>query len=301
MPDNQKESKFISGLSEVSANYAGFLMDLWGCVHDGTQLYPGARECLQELKAKGKRVVLLSNAPRRNRKVVDVLEKLGVTADLYHGVLSSGEAAYAALAGGWWTVDGGWEEIENPRLPSSLQYFFIGPQRDADVLHGLPYGVAKNIKRADFILNVGFGSEAQSMDAWDEALQAGAKRKLPMLCLNPDLEVVKITGERYPCAGVIAREYEKLGGVVTYFGKPYIEIYDTALAVLGIEDRTRVLALGDGLHTDVLGARRAGIPSALITGGILKQELGDIAEEEMRKHLAAQDVQADFVLKELSW
>src|SRR5262249_33851734 len=157
---------FLTTISILSPLYDAFILDLWGCVHDGTHLYPGAKECMQELHKAGKKIVLLSNAPRRNHKVVAVLEKLGVTAELYDAVLSSGEAGYAAL---------------RAHCPFST-YFFIGPPRDADVLDGLPLKATLNIREAGFVLNVGFGSDDQTMENWHGKLAAAFVRGLPMLC-----------------------------------------------------------------------------------------------------------------------
>lgn len=278
--------QFLDSLKPLSGRYSGILLDLWGCLHDGSHLYPGAHECLVKLRAQGMKIIMLSNAPRRTEKALIVLDRLGVGRALYDGALTSGEAGYMALKDG--------------HLSYGPRYFYIGPGKDADVLGGLRYTPTPRIAAADFILNVGFGSEEHSMDEWDGVLSDAAARKLPMLCLNPDMEVVKITGERFPCAGVIARAYERLGCTVTYFGKPYPEVYAQALAMMGLSG-DKVLAIGDGLHTDVLGAKQAGCASALVTGGILKQELGNISREALRAHLAKQDVQADYVLPGLVW
>ncbi len=246
----------LSRLSDIIADYDALLLDLWGVIHDGSALYPQAKACLQALKAEGKRVVFLSNAPRRLPKVVAVLDMLGVERDLYEGALSSGEAAYRALAAG---------EVKPGRT-----YCFIGPERDADVLNGLPFTRVDTPETADFLLNAGFGTEEQTLHDFTRLLQAAHTRGLPMLCLNPDMEVVKITGERYPCAGVIAKQYEAMGGKVTWFGKPYPAVYQLAITMLEPVAKARILAVGDGLYTDILGANNASIDSVLVTGGILQ-------------------------------
>jgi HAD superfamily hydrolase (TIGR01459 family) len=282
--------KFIPGLSALLAGNSSVntvLLDLWGCVHDGTALYAGAKECMQALHAQNIKVLLLSNAPRRAAKAKVVLDALGVTPDLYDGLLTSGEEGYALLADGKWHAD-------------KTRYFFIGPQRDADVLDGLRYQAVDALEDAQFILNVGFGSEAQEAGAWTETLTRARAKNLPMLCLNPDMEVVKLTGERFPCAGVIAKEYEQMGAEVEYVGKPYPAVYTRALAMLGTTPE-HVLAVGDGLHTDVQGANHAGISSVLVTGGILKQEVPDLREESVRAYCTAQNIQPDYVLSGLEW
>lgn len=275
-------------LSSVIPPYQALLLDLWGCVHDGTALYPGALECLERLKAHGKRVLFLSNAPRRASKAQAVLDMLGIGRDLYEAVVTSGEVGFASLKR--MTKENASSSVL--RHPSS--YFYIGPPKDADVLHGLPYSPTPRIEDAGFLLNVGFGSEAQSAEDYAAVLRAALARNLPMLCLNPDMEVVKITGERMECAGVIAQEYERMGGQVNYYGKPYGEVYDYALLLLGLP-REAVLAVGDGLHTDILGARRAGIASVLIAGGILHHE------PDLEAALAREGIHPDYVLPNLRW
>lgn len=248
--------KRISSLSTIIQSYDAILMDLWGVIHDGTNLYPGALESLQQLKAAGKQVICVSNAPRRSHKAVAVLERLGVPGDCYITVVTSGETAYHALQEG--------------KINVGRRYYFIGPERDADVLDGLDYRAVEEVADADFLLNVGFGSEQDTVEDVTDDLREAADMVLPMLCLNPDMEVIKITGERFPCAGVIAKQYEEMGGEVTYYGKPYKDIYQRSMLLLGRVDAAQVLAIGDGLHTDIEGANRFGADSILVTGGILK-------------------------------
>lgn len=245
----------LESLSSVVDRYDLFLLDLWGVVHDGSQLYPGVKSTLEMLKAKNKKVIFISNAPRRSAKVKAVLKNLGVTEDLYIDAISSGETGYRWLAAG--------------RAPWKNKYYYIGPSKDADVLDGLDFVRTDDIKQADFLLNVGFGSEEQTMEDFSMVLRAARAMGLPMLCLNPDLEVVKITGERFPCAGVIGKEYELMGGHVTWFGKPYEDIYNLCLGIAPAP-KNRILAVGDSLETDIPGGQHYGVDTLLITGGILK-------------------------------
>lgn len=243
----------------LAERYDAFLLDLWGVVHDGTALYPGARECLQQLHALQKKVVMISNAPRRATKAQSVLDALAVERSWYKAVITSGETAYQELAAG--------------NVSVGRHYYFIGPERDADALDGLDYVRVAEVGQADFLLNVGFGSEQDTVADVHDILMSAAARNLPMLCLNPDMEVVKITGERFECAGVIAKQYEGVGGIVHYYGKPYGGIYERAYMLLGEPPKEKILAVGDGLFTDILGANRFGVDSVLITGGILKDRL----------------------------
>lgn len=262
-------TRTLSGLSQVITQYDAIIMDLWGVVHDGTHLYPGVHDTMVALKNKGVKVIMLSNAPRRASKVEKVLNQLGIEPGLYHGVLSSGEAGYQRLAA----------------APAEIgrQYYYIGPTKDEDVLDGLEFTRVRDVAQADLLINVGFGSEEQSTEDWMPLLREAKNFKVPMLCLNPDLEVVKQTGEHFPCAGVIAHAYQNLGGAVLWFGKPYAEVYEQCMEKFGGIPKSRVLAIGDSLETDIPGAQSFGIDSALVTGGILRknspEQIADLCYE----------------------
>lgn len=247
----------ISGIREIASRYDAFILDLWGVIHDGTQLYPGVHDTMVELRRAGKRIVMLSNAPRRAKKVEKVLNTLGIGPELYDGVISSGEA--------------GWQWLSAEDAPLGTDYYYIGPDKDADVLDGLDYARVRELRDADFLLNVGFGTDEPIPDEHAPQLQEAKMLGLPMLCLNPDLEVVKITGERFACAGVMAHQYANMGGTVIWFGKPFKAVYEQSAALLGV-DKARIVAVGDSMETDIPGAARFGIDSVLVRGGILKNK-----------------------------
>ena len=275
------------GLKPIIDHYDAVLLDLWGCLHDGTALYPGALEALEALHTEKKRVVFLSNAPRRAVKAQVVLDQLGVPRNLYEAIVTSGEV--------------GFQLLKNSTLNLGKRYTYLGPEHDADVLQGLPLTATPDLSEANFLLNVGFGSEGEG-DSSDDLLREAAALNLHMLCLNPDLIVVKQTGERFLCAGALAADYEKIGGHVTYIGKPYTAVYDYALKLLGSPPVETVLAIGDSVETDIAGANRAGIASALVTSGILKQELdGKPRDPALQQFFNDQEVTPTYVLPGLMW
>lgn len=269
---------YLDRLSAIAGKFDACILDLWGVVHDGSHLYPGAREALQGLHAQGKRVVFLSNAPRRSSRVIAVLDQLGVEPAWYETAISSGEIGFRLLQSG--------------ALALGKRYIYIGPEKDVDVLDGLDLLSVESVERADFILNVGFGTEGQSDADWTPLFRTARARNLPMLCLNPDREVVKISGERYPCAGVLAGSYQDLGGVVHWVGKPYPDVYDACFTHFGNVPRSRILAVGDGLHTDILGAKRAGITAVLVSGGILHQK----SQAELAELFALEGATPDYMM-----
>ncbi len=252
----------VDGVATLADRYDGWILDLWGTIHDGYRPLPGVLDALGQLRAAGKRVVILSNAPRRAANVVAAMERIGVPGDYCVGVLSSGEAAYRAL-----------EAREGFYGTLGRRYLTIGPPDDDSAIAGLPYERVESAAEADFLLAIGPRDRADTVDRYDDLLSEAAERALPMICANPDLVVLR--GEtRELCAGAIAARYEDKGGKVRYLGKPHPEIYAMALPMLGVDDRARILAVGDSLRTDVAGAAAAGIDAFLITSGIHAEALG---------------------------
>ncbi|WP_114393179.1 TIGR01459 family HAD-type hydrolase [Oleisolibacter albus] len=254
----------LHGLSEIADRYDGFILDLWGVIHDGVELYPGVVPCLQALKQRGKRICLLSNAPRRVPAARAKLDRLGLDPALYDALHTSGEASFEALR----DRPDPWHAALGPRL------FHIGPPRDNDVYDGLADRVRVfDPAEADFVVNTGIDDFDETLADYEPVLQACAARGLPMLCANPDLVVV-VGGRMVICAGELARRYAELGGDVRYHGKPHAPVYARCFQLLGGIPAGRILAVGDSLRTDVAGANAAGIDSLLITGGIHREELG---------------------------
>ena len=254
------------GLASLAERYDGFILDLWGVLHDGVRPYPGALECMRQLKRRGKRVLILSNAPRRADEVARRSARIGITPDLYDHLLSSGEETWRSLS----TRPDAWYAALGSRA------FLLTAARDRGMLEGLDLVVAAEVAAADFIFCTGVEGPRDRVADFEPALAAGAAAGLPMVCANPDFEVVR-GGVREICAGALALRFETLGGVVRYHGKPHPSIYRTCFDLLGVAERRRILAIGDSLRTDIAGAAAAGIDSLLITGGIHAEELGAAA------------------------
>lgn len=247
----------MNDFAALAQNYDGFIIDLWGVVHDGYAPYPGVLDCLSRLQQAGKRVVFLSNAPRRAAGIRQFLASMGVTPDLYNGVMSSGEAVYMAL-----------KERTDEFALLGRRLYHLGPPRDNDVYDTLEYEAVLDPAVADFILNTGPDDSLGPHDPvlYAPVLAACLRAKLPMICANPDLEVMK-GGDRIICAGYLAQLYEADGGTVIQRGKPDPAIYKPTLSMLGTA-RDRTLAIGDALRTDIAGAKAAGIDSCWVLSGI---------------------------------
>jgi HAD superfamily hydrolase (TIGR01459 family) len=207
------------------------------------------------LLAAGKRIVLLSNAPRRADDVVRRIEKIGVPARLYHAVMSSGEEAWQHL----------FRRDEPFYATLGRHCLHICSERDLEMREGLDLDWVDTAEEADFILNTGPAEWEDTQDDYAPLLRAARDRDLPMVCANPDLVVIH-GGRPALCAGAIAEQYEALGGRVRWHGKPHPSVYESCLGLIGIADRCRILAVGDSLRTDIAGAAGTGIPSLFIAG-----------------------------------
>ncbi|MGE5475798.1 MAG: TIGR01459 family HAD-type hydrolase [Bacteroidales bacterium] len=253
--------RMIKGLSEVAAGFDGFILDLWGVIHDGVEPYAGARETLAAIRAAGKKTLLLSNAPRRADALVEQLARMGIGREMYDHVLSSGEAVHMELA----------RRTDPFYAGLGRKLYHMGPERDENVFAGLDL-VPVDMEHADFILNTGPWDFNETVEDYVPKMQLGLARQLPMICANPDLVVMR-QGQPVVCAGALAARYAEMGGIVSMRGKPDPAIYDNALELLGLE-RNRVLCVGDALHTDVKGANGAGLRAVFVTQGIHAAELG---------------------------
>jgi HAD superfamily hydrolase (TIGR01459 family) len=247
----------IHGMREIAADYDGVILDLWGVVHDGVVPYPGVLDCMARLMADGKRVVLLSNAPRRADDVVRRIAAIGVPEGYYHGVMSSGEEAWRYL-----------RERSDPFYATlGRNCLHICSERDLEIREGLGLTYVDTPEAADFILNTGPAGWDDTIEDYAPALAAARARDLAMVCANPDL-IVMHGGKLALCAGALAQHYEEIGGRVRWHGKPHRSVYDSCLGLMGVADPSRILAVGDSLRTDIAGADAAGLPSLLVAGGI---------------------------------
>jgi HAD superfamily hydrolase (TIGR01459 family) len=258
--------RILDGVRAVVADYDGFLLDLWGVLHDGSRPFPGVLDALTRLKAADKKLVVLSNAPRRAAMVAERLIEIGIPGTLYDALHSSGEEAWRHL-----------RHRDDPFFRAlGRRCYFLGPRRDDPLLRGLDYERVDDVARADFLLAVGPENWDEDLSAFEAALDAGLARKLPMVCANADL-VVMHQGRRSICAGAMAAYYEKHGGAVRWHGKPYRSVYDfcfSLFAEFGVRDRRRIVAFGDSLRTDITGAAGAGIDAVLVASGIHAEEIG---------------------------
>lgn len=260
----------LDGLAEVADDYDLFIFDLWGVVHDGVTVYPGAESCLQHLRQRRARVVLLSNAARPSASVVRQLTELGVEAELYDWLLTSGEATANMVASKFSGHTG---------AHARPAYFHLGPARCQPTLDACG-GRELSIEAAEIIICTGlFDAETEQAEDYRSLLAAAAARDLPMICANPDV-VVKRGEQMIPCAGAVAALYEELGGSVQRFGKPFPHIFECVFAQSPEIPRNRSVMIGDSLATDIRGGRQAEIDAIWIGGGIHAAGLGLVSGQD---------------------
>ncbi len=279
----------LAGLAEIAASYDAFIVDLWGVVHDGVRPYPEALDALAHLAPRP--ILLLSNAPRRAASAQNMLRRMGVADTLYTAILTSGEATWLAL-----------RDRTDPWFARlGTRVYHLGPQRDRNVLEGLDLTIAAHPAEADFVVNTGPDDDMHdpgTLETFLPELQACLAARLPMICANPDLVVMR-DGVRILCAGSLARHYAAIGGDVASLGKPDPAIYAMALAELRVP-AGRVLAIGDSLHTDIGGAQGAGIDSLWVLGGIHGAALGG-DDRLASAEAAAADLAPRAMIDVLKW
>ncbi len=243
----------ILTLAEITDGFDVVLSDVWGVLHNGVSAFPDAAVALHDARKAGKTVVLITNSPRPAPGVIAQLRVLGVPDEAYDRIITSGDVTRGLIA-------------EGPR-----KVFLLGPERDMPLLEGLDVERVGEVEAESVVCTGFFDDETETPEDYTEMLKGFVARKVPMICANPDLVVER--GERIiPCAGAMAAYYEQLGGEVRIAGKPHAPIYEACLAaakeVRGDFPKDRVLAIGDGMPTDVKGAIASGLNLLYISGGI---------------------------------
>ena len=278
-------------LSMIAENYDAVLSDVWGVVHNGIAAHPTAVDALRHFRQGGGRVVLITNAPRPSQPIIEMLDRFNVPRDTYDAVVSSGDVTRAMLA---------------PYRGQTLHY--VGPAHDNDGLFegfDITLGPAEEAKA---VIVTDLDHDDQTPDDYTDRITLWLKRKLPMICANPD-RVVEHGDQLIYCGGALADLYEARGGMIKMAGKPYRPIYDEALrkaeAAAGRSlDRGRILAIGDSVRTDAIGAANAGLDLLFVTGSIHAGELdafGSPDPQAVRDLVAPSGARLRAFMPRLAW
>jgi len=246
-------------LVEITDTYSLILCDIWGVVHNGNNIYPEAVNTLLAYLEAGGNICLITNAPRRSEAIRDYLLNMGVAPDICNTIVSSGDCSYSWLS----------SIVDRP-------LFHIGPEKDNSLFVGLDLKKVNEFECLECICTGFFNEYIESISDYQKILETLLERGIVIHCANPDLYVNK-GSVRLPCAGLIAQSYSQMGGKVVYFGKPHHYIYDLALETANQSMRKTVskdsiLAIGDGLNTDIAGASNFGIDSFFIINGVHEAE-----------------------------
>lgn len=242
----------MSFFDALPERYRVLLCDIWGCIHNGMRLYPGAALRLRQWREQGRVIVLISNAPRPASTVEGHLLRLGLERADWDHIVTGGEAGIAAL-----------KAFEEP-------VGFVGTASDRDDLEQSGVKIAAG-DDFDQLACTGLDRYRPRVEDYRAQLEPLARRGVVMHCLNPDRVVIH-GGQALACAGALADLYEALAGKVEWYGKPYPAIYRHALGLVGNPPADTVLAIGDSLATDVLGAARMGFDCVFVAGGIHQGE-----------------------------
>ncbi len=289
MTDRQhRPTEILSSFGEIAERYDAIFCDIWGVLHNGVEPFQSSGEALARYRAGGGKVVLMSNAPRPAASVAKTLREIGVQEDAYDLIVTSGDLARIYLEG---------------HLSETVHH--IGPPREAPLFAGLDVKL-QDVETADYVICTGFADdETQTTKDYIPVLERMRARNLWMLCANPDLVVDR--GDRLiECAGSIALAYEQMGGEVYYAGKPHPPIYGRAAELAGEArgtpvSKSRTLAIGDAIRTDVQGATAYGIDCLMLGCGIHAAELGQPGDGRAEAWLAGQPVVPAFMMYELEW
>ena len=282
----------VNRFREISDNYDVFFVDLWGVLHNGVECHKDALVTLEQLKKKNKTIILISNAPRPSKTVSFFLEKLKLPKHIYDFLITSGDMTREYL-------------ISNCK---NKTIYHLGPERDKDLFNDMLIKIATNKEECDEIICTGlFDSENENIQKYNEELSYFRKNHRRLICANPDEVVVRGTKMEY-CAGALANKYKYMGGEVVYFGKPYLDIYYSALQKLDIfekfkEKKIKLFSIGDNLKTDIQGANMLGIDSLLILNGIYKDffKKNAIDFEKLKQSTKISNLKINYYQENLLW
>lgn len=276
----------LTSVAELTSSKTAWICDIWGVVHNGVNAFQAAVEACSKFRKQGGTVLLLTNAPRPAQSVMAQLEGLSVPDTAYDIVLTSGDMTRTLI---------------ECHLPDPV--FHLGPPRDKPLFAGFDVKFQGSFE-AEFVVCTGlFNDERETPADYDEVLGIFKSRNLPMICANPDIKVERGSNVVY-CAGALAERYQEMGGEVTYAGKPHLPVYEHALELLAKHtgspiENSKILAIGDGVHTDIAGAINAGIDALFIASKIHVAE--DLTESTVHELFPTKNHRPVAAMTALAW
>ncbi len=257
----------IKQLKDISKNYNVLFCDIWGCIHNGKEAYQNALKALVEFKRNNGFVMLLTNAPRPKNAVKAHLSTFGISEKHFNDITTSGDSAQNSMLSG----------------DVGTKVFHLGPKRDVSFFNDIPpdrkltnkINVVE-LRHAEGIVCTGlFDDRTETPENYKDLIKYSIQKNLKLLCVNPDI-FVDVGDLRVWCAGGIAAAFSKAGGISIYCGKPHKEIYKLAHKKLEMHNikSPKILCVGDGINTDILGGKNEMLDTLFVCGGLSKDEVG---------------------------
>lgn len=273
----------VTNFSDISSNYNALICDIWGVIHNGQELFAGINECLINYKDNNGVVILLSNAPRPSSYVKSVLNDLGLSENCYDEIITSGDLTRKAL---------------NDKVFGDNCYH-IGPKRDLNIFDGTEV-TRVDFKDADFLFITGlFNDEREDESDYIDLLNSAKDREMTLVCANPDL-LVQRGRKLIPCAGLISKTYEEIGGSVVNIGKPFTPVFNEAIEMIkkyNSNKEQKILVVGDGLETDIKGANMIGLDSILVLGGLFSNN----SKAKVLESIENKNIYPNYIIDEFNW
>ena len=293
-----KRTKFCEGISDISDSYMGFIIDQWGVLHDGHKPYEGVVDCLKQLKARKKFIIILSNSGKRAEENKKRLKKIGIGPSLYDVLLTSGEMAWQGMH----------DQNEGFFQGVGKTVYLISRGDDRSIVDGLDIEVVDDINDAEFLLISGADSPEKTIEDYEPILKTAVRKRLTAICANPDSRGVM--GLQYIMGpGTIARRYMDFGGVVHYIGKPHQPIFQHCIKLLQEKEiyPGQTIMIGDTMAHDILGGHLVNIDTCLVKSGLHAPAFqGKTDPKDVDKALAIlvsqyNSIRPKYLANSLSW
>ncbi len=280
----------LTNAREIITNFKVVFLDIWGVLIDGQTKFHRAVEALKIFTEFGIQVVLISNTSRTASQVIHFLSSLGIEQDLYTGVVTGGDLALESIRK---------RTLNNRKFGSNA--FILGTQAEGNWISETGLRIVSKIEDADVIISMGLLEQAQVSQKMLDMLRQASDQDVPLIVTNPDVKV-RIGDTTHTGSGVLAPIYKNLGGATYLFGKPAVNIFQNAKLIaeksrqLKSFANNEILTIGDSLKTDVLGGKKFGTATLLVTAtGI--HEVRSKENSSFNKN----EIQPDYLIKELRW
>ncbi len=250
-------------------HYGSFLLDGWGTLYNENGfVYPNVLESMALLRKANKNIRLITNSASRSIEQIQTdMHSMGLDIEK-HEIISSGSLL----------------KVLNESI-GLKDVFYLGGPNGKLFLEEANIEAVENPSEPTVVLS----GIHPTQEEIQKAIEVLSKENSRILVLNPDVYAPRVSGEKFPVTGHIANALkEKTGCQLLFCGKPFPLIFQIALRSL-IPSTESVIMIGDTLGTDIAGANIAGIDSALVLGGNVK-------EDEFRDDIYSLGVSPTYIL-----